>query len=307
MAMDVRRMLALAEVARTGSLTATAKNFNLTVSAVSQQIRQLELEAGQALIERRARGATLTEAGWAVAKHAERVERVLASAHEEIRELSELRSGRLKLGTVPTVTESFLPIAISRFRAEHPDIELSIHSAQQSDLSRMLESREVELAITWESAAGESRRDHNIQTRPILKDPSMLLAPAGNPLASRSSVQMSQLRNERWIIRTSPSVLHVLTQACKTADFEPIVSFEARSYQEVQAMVAIGMGIALVPRLSLYSLRDDVRAMDITPVSPARRIVLAHRRGDRLSPAAAEMSRTLAETGLAWRPVPQRF
>ncbi len=225
------------------------------------------------------------------------------AAHEEIRELSELRSGRLKLGTVPTVTESFLPTAISRFRSAHPNVELSIHSAQQSGLSRMLESREVELAITWESAGGDTRRDDSIQIRPLFRDPSMLLVPAEDPLTSNRSVQMNQLRNEHWIIRTSPSVLQVLTQACRTADFEPIVSFEARSYQEVQAMVAIGMGVALVPRLSLYSLRKDVRAMQITPEPPGRRIVLAHRKGDRLSPAAAAMSKTLALTGVEWKPV----
>lgn len=68
-------------------------------------------------------------------------------------------------------------------------------------------------------------------------------------------------------------------------------------------MVAIGMGIALVPSLSLYTLRADVRALRLVPVSPARQIVLAHRRGDRLSPAAEAMSRIVTETGRAWHPV----
>jgi len=59
-----------------------------------------------------------------------------------------------------------------------------------------------------------------------------------------------------------------------------------------------------VPRLSLYALRDDVRAIPIAPESPVRQIVLAHRTGDRLSPAAEAMSRILTSTGRGWNPAP---
>jgi DNA-binding transcriptional LysR family regulator len=114
---------------------------------------------------------------------------------------------------------------------------------------------------------------------------------------------MEELRQEPWIIRTSPSVLALLQAACEAAGFDPIVTFEARSYQEAQAMVAVGMGIALVPQLSLYRLRGDIRVLTIvSPGPPTRRIVLAHRRGERLTPAGAAMGKILMETGRAWKP-----
>ena len=305
MRMDIRRMLVLVEVSRAGSLTAAAENLRYTVSAVSQQIGQLEDEAGQPLIERRPRGVTLTEAGRAVVRHAEKIERIVSAAHEELRDLAGLNTGTLRLGTVPTVTESFLPAAISAFREQHPGIDLRVHSAQLSGLEQLLEAREIELAITWdrERPAGESGK--SLTSELIFRDPNVLLVPASHQLASRSSVRMKELRHEPWIIRTSPNVLALLQAACEAAGFDPIVTFEARSYQEAQAMVAVGMGIALVPRLSLYSLRSDIRVLaTVSPRPPSRRIVLAHRRGERLSPAGSAMRRLLIETGRSWAPAP---
>jgi molybdate transport repressor ModE-like protein len=301
--MDIRRMLVLVEVARAGSLTAAAANLSYTVSAVSQQVGQLEDEAGQPLIERRPRGVTLTEAGHAVVRHAEKIERIVSAAHEELRDLAGLNTGTLRLGTIPTVTESFLPTAISAFRDRHPGVDLRIHSAQLSGLDHLLESREIELAITWERDRPDGTGDTGRSTELIFRDPNVLLVPSSHHLAGRPSVRMEELRQEPWIIRTSPSVLALLQAACEAAGFDPIVTFEARSYQEAQAMVAVGMGIALVPQLSLYRLRGDIRVLTIvSPGPPTRRIVLAHRRGERLTPAGAAMGKILMETGRAWKP-----
>ncbi|MBW4093929.1 MAG: LysR family transcriptional regulator [Acidobacteria bacterium] len=303
MDMDVRRMLVLVDVARSGSLTAAAGRLNYTVSAVSQQIGQLEAEAGQPLIERRPRGVTLTEAGRAVVRHAEKIERAVSAAHEELRDIAGLNTGTLRLGTVPTVTESFLSTAISVFRERHPAVDLRIHSTQLSGLDRLLEAREIELAITWDRDVVVDSQMTATSTELIFPDPSVLLVPSKHPLATRSSVHMEELRHEPWIIRTSPNVLSLLQTACAAAGFEPIVTFEARSYQEAQAMVAVGMGIAMVPQLSLYSLREDIRVITrISPRPPSRRIVVARRRGESLSPAGLAMSELLIETGRAWRP-----
>ncbi|WP_413250160.1 LysR family transcriptional regulator [Sinomonas flava] len=302
MAMDIRRMLVLVEVARAGSLTAAAERLNYTVSAVSQQIGQLEDEAGQPLVERRPRGVTLTESGQAVVRHAEQIERAVRAAHEELGEISGLRRGTLRLGTIPTVTESFLSEAIAAFREHHPQIDLRVHSAARSDIGHLLASREIDLAITWTREEEESSEAAGARTELIRRDPSILLVPAGHPLAGRRSVRMEELRHEPWIIRTSSNVLALLQDACEAAGFSPVVSFEARSYQEAQAMVAVGMGIALVPQLSLYSLREDIAVITaISPRPPARRIVLARRRSERLSPAGTAMGTILLETGRAWK------
>lgn len=292
-------MLLLVDVARAGSLTAAAANLRYTVSAVSQQIGRLEDEAGQPLIERRARGVTLTEAGRMVVSHAEDIRRRLSAAHEELRDLAGLNAGVLRLGTIPTVTESFLPEAISTFRRQHPDVDLRIQSAQLSDLERLLDTREIELGITWEREDQPSAG--HVSSTLIFRDPEVLLLPVGHPLATRAEVAISELKSEAWIVRSSADVAAVLQTTWEEANFAPTVTFEARSYQEAQAMVAVGMGVCLVPQLSTYDARRDVKVTRLRAThSPARRIVLSHRKGERLSPAADEMGALLVKTGREW-------
>ena len=306
MTLDVRRMLILEQVAAAGSLTAAATALHLTVSAVSQQIAQLEREAGQPLVLRGPRGVTLTPSGRIVVEHAASVRMLVSATERELRDLAGLQTGALRLGTIPTVTESFLPDAISAFRAAHPGVALSVHSAQISELRGMFLAREVELAIMWERESEHLEREQPLLTTRLRDDPSVLLVPADHPAAARATVRLDEFAHDHWIIRASPQVRAVLRDACEQAGFEPIVSFEARGYQEVQAMVAIGMGVALVPTLSLATLRTDVRALQLDPHAPARRIVLVQRRQARLSPAAAEMARVLRTVAAAYEPVHTR-
>lgn len=295
-------MMMLEQVAAAGSLTAAATALHLTVSAVSQQIAQLEREAGQPLVLRGPRGVSLTPSGRVVAEHAASVRMLVSAAERELRDLAGLQSGSLRLGTIPTVTESFLPDAISAFRSAHPGVTLSVHSAQISELRGMFLAREVELAVMWERESENLEQEQPLLATPLRDDPSVLLVPADHAAAAHPTVRLEDFAHENWIIRASPQVRAVLRDACEQAGFEPVVSFEARGYQEVQAMVAIGMGVALVPTLSLATLRSDVRALRLAPDAPTRRIVLVQRRRARLSPAAVEMARVLRAVAAEYEP-----
>src|SRR5262245_56783302 len=96
--LDPRRLRVLREVARGGSLAAAAAALTYTPSAVSQQIATLEREAGVRLVDRGARGAVLTDAGEALARHADRILGSIDDAREELREMAGLGAGRLRSG-----------------------------------------------------------------------------------------------------------------------------------------------------------------------------------------------------------------
>jgi DNA-binding transcriptional LysR family regulator len=106
---------------------------------------------------------------------------------------------------------------------------------------------------------------------------------------------MRELADEQWITRedTHP-VGAALGKACQTAGFSPTVAFVANDYQEAQAMVAVDLGVSMAPRLALANLRDDVRLIPLEG-APSRRILLAHLRELRLTPAAQTLSDTFAE------------
>ncbi|GAB2965079.1 LysR substrate-binding domain-containing protein [Amycolatopsis acidiphila] len=288
MTFDVRRMLLLAQVARQGSITGAAAALNYTPSAVSQQISRLEAEAGQPLLDRRARGITLTDAGRAVLVHAERIDRELRAARTELDDLAGLREGTLRIGTFPTVAASFLPLVVREFRARHPGVELIVRSSRNAGLVELLDSHEVELSLLWDY---EWRRlaDPGLDITYLLDDPTTLIVSTAHRLAGRKSTTFAELAGEQWIVRDDHPVAEVLTRSCHAAGFEPSIAYRAHDYQEAQAMAAVGIGIALAPRLALTGLRDDVTTVALGPSAPARRILLATVQHHRPTPAAAAL------------------
>lgn len=299
MALDVRRVLLLVEVARRGSVTAAARAMNYTPSAVSQQINRLETEAGQPLLERHARGVTLTDAGRAVVERGERIERELTAVENELADFAGLRSGTLRVGTFPTVGASLLPAAVIAFRDAHPDIRLTVRSSRIAGLWTMLENREIELSLMWDYDWCRIDREDAVVT-PLLEDPPALLVSDRHPLARRRSATLTELADEPWITRAeNHPVAEALTRSCRAHGFEPQIAYEAHDYQEAQAMVATGIGVALAPRLALDGIRPGVSVLPLRPPTAVRRILLVRMADHSLTPAAQAFTRLLRQSAAA--------
>ncbi|KOV64825.1 LysR family transcriptional regulator [Streptomyces sp. NRRL WC-3618] len=274
------------EVARRGSVTATARALNYTPSAVSQQVSRLEAEAGQPLLERHARGVTVTDAGRALAERGARIERELTAAENELADFAGLRAGTLRVGTFPTVGASLLPRAVIAFREAHPDIRLAVRSARIAGLWAMLENREIELSLMWDYDWNRIDRQDIVVT-PLADDPPTLLVSNDHPLAGRPSASLADFANDPWITRAeNHPVAEALARSCHAAGFEPQIAYEAHDYQEAQAMVAAGIGVALAPTLALEGIRGGVSILPLQPPAPVRRILLVRMSDHVLTPAA---------------------
>jgi molybdate transport repressor ModE-like protein len=291
--LDVRRMLLLAEVARRGSVTATARALNYTPSAVSQQISRLEAEAGQPLLERHARGVTLTDAGRVLVDRGERIERELTAAENELADFAGLRAGTLRVGTFPTVGASLLPPAVIAFKEAHPGIRLTVRSSRIAGLWKMLENREIELSLMWDYDWCRIDRDDATVT-PLLDDPPALLVGDRHPFAHRRSAALAQLADDAWITRAdNHPVAEALTRSCRAVGFEPQIAYEAHDYQEAQAMVAAGIGVALAPTLALDGVRPGVKVLPLRPRTAVRRILLVRMTDHALTHAAQAFAELL--------------
>lgn len=286
--LDVGRLQVLLHVIEQGSVTGAAAQLSYTPSAVSQQLRRLEHEVGQPLLTRHARGMVPTEAGQVLAGHARKVIRQLAAAEADLREIAGVRRGQLSLGTFATLGSSFMPLAVQRFRTLYPSIRLSIHSAREDALVQLLEEGAVGLSLLWDY---EWRRldPERFALTPLFEDPTVLVVAADHRLARKRFASMADLAAEPWIIRANEHpVVEVLRRSAMAAGFEPRISFEANDYQEAQAMVSVGFGIALAPRTAMTNKHPGVRIVSLGDSAPPRRIVAAHRH-DRVR-AAAEIA-----------------
>ncbi|MDR6861620.1 LysR family transcriptional regulator [Phycicoccus sp. 3266] len=288
--MDLRRLHVLREVGRCGSLTAAAAALSFTTSAVSQQVTKLERDMGVPLLERHPRGAVLTEAGRALLRYAEDIDRTIDAARAEMGEFADLRRGQLRLGTFPTVGASLMPEVVLAFRARHPEVAVTVVSARRAGLVDRLKRRDIELTLLWDYP-WQRVEDAELSTTTLRKDPTLLLLPRSHPLAGADVVRVEQLRDEQWVVRDEHPVADVLRRVCRRAGFEPDVAFAANDYQETQGMVAAGIGIALAPQLALSALRPDIVAVPLKD-SPSRRILLA-RLADRTLSAAGREATTV--------------
>jgi DNA-binding transcriptional LysR family regulator len=293
--LNAARLGVLREVAYRGSISAAAEALSYTQSAVSQQIAALEAEAGMTLLERHARGVSLTAAGQTLVGHAEGILARLEAAESALSAIAGLRSGRLRMASFPTAGATLMPLAIATFRSSYPDVELTLAEGEPEEIVPRLGAGELDLALLFEFA-GESPLKEGTTRVELLEDPLYLALPSDHRLAGRERLRLQDLKGEAWVqtSRSSPCARHVV-RSCHAAGFEPNVSFESDDYQTVQGLVAAGVGVALIPELALSVVREDVIIRALSPRPPVRQVIVAAPTGAALVPAAPAMLGILEE------------
>ena len=286
--LNVRRLELLLDVVELGSITAAAEKHVYSPSGVSQQLRRLEAEIGQPLLQRQTRGMVPTDAGHVLAAHTRRILRQMAAAEADLAEIAGLHRGSLTMGTFPTLGGSFLPLVISRFKKEYPAIELHVRSSRFEDLVEMLENGQVGMSLLWDYEWNRiDPGDFALTT--VFEDATALIVGKDHRLGRRKQVDMADLASEEWIVRgDAHPVVEVLQRSASAAGFTPRIAFQANDYQEAQAMVSVGLGIALAPRTAVVNKHPGVSIVSLGSSAPSRRVLLAHRH-DRVR-AAAEMA-----------------
>jgi DNA-binding transcriptional LysR family regulator len=294
--LNVNRLRILIEVANQGSFSAAADALSYTQSAVSQQIAALEAETGATLLERLPRGVRLTPAGQVLLSYAEGIIARLHAAEAEMAAIAGLRGGQLRMASFPTAGATLMPLAIAIFRAQHPEVELSLAEGEPEEIAPRLSAGEFDIALLFEFEGTSQSLGSDLSRFELFEDPMFLALPADHPLAHRRTLRLENLRAEAWIqtSASSPCARHVV-RSCHAAGFEPIVSFESDDYQTVQGLVAAGVGVALIPKLALAGAREDIAIRALSPANPVREVVAATPDGTRLTAAAAAMRQILTD------------
>lgn len=275
--LNVKRLELLLDVVELGSVTAAGAKHGYSPSGVSQQLRRLEMEVGQPLLQRHTRGMMPTEAGHVLASHTRRILRQLSAAEADLAGIAGLSRGSVTMGTFPTLGGSFLPLVISRFKKQYPAIELRVRSSRFEELVEMLENGQVGLSLLWDYEWNRIQPETFALTT-VFEDATVLIVGKEHRHARRKQVNMADLSEEEWIVRGDEHpVVEVLHRSSKAAGFTPRIAFEANDYQEAQAMVSVGLGIALAPRTAVVNKHPGVSILSLGASAPSRRILLAHR------------------------------
>lgn len=299
--LDAKKLRVLRAVAEHGSFAAAAAELQYTPSAISQQVAALEREAGATLVERGARGARLTQAGQVLDRHAALVLGQLAAARAELDDLTRLRGGHVRVAAFESAWTALVPAAVSRYRADHPGVELHLAEEDPADAVAAVRAGACDVAVVFEPNGLTDDEAAGLQRTVIAHDPLWAVLHADHPLADAGAVDLTKLAADPWVAPTA-FCAGVVRGACARAGFEPDVVFSSADYGAVQGFVAAGAGVALVPFLALTH-RERAVARPLRGDDPPTRVLSAITAPEGPRPASATaMVETLAATAAALLP-----
>ena len=299
--LDAKKLRVLRAVAEHGSFAAAAAELRYTPSAISQQVAALEREAGAVLVERGARGARLTQAGQVLDRHAALVLGQLAAARAELDDLTRLRGGHVRVAAFESAWTALVPAAVSRYRADHPGVELHLAEEDPQAAVAAVRSGACDVAVVFEPNGLADEDVAGLDRVVIAHDPLWAVLHADHPLADAERVDLARLAADPWVAPTA-FCAGVVRGACARAGFEPDVVFSSADYGAVQGFVAAGAGVALVPFLALTH-RERAVARPLLTDDPPTRVLSAITAPEGPRPASATaMVETLLATAAALLP-----
>jgi DNA-binding transcriptional LysR family regulator len=282
--LEVGRLRALLELARCGTMAAAAEALFLTPSAISQQIAQLEDEAGVKLTERIGRRVRLTAAGNALVRHAERVMAVLDEARSELAELRHEIAGELRVAAFESIASVVLPDTIKELRRAFPHLEVALEELEPIDGVAALRSWRTDIALIDDLSivAGDNRG--KIEVVPLAEDVLYVAVATDHPLSKKPSLSVADLRHETWAVESMWSTFGAfVTDLCHRAGYEPRINAKCRGPDMIEAMVASGCSVSVVPGLRVLRSPAGVAWIKLAP-EVRRKIYVAYRRGERKHP-----------------------
>ena len=274
--LDVRRLRVLSQLAEQGSFSAAAGALGMTQSAVSQQIAALERDLGAGC------GAAWYPTGRAdrsrFGSHQarDRIFARLEAAEQEVAEIAERRRGRLRFGCFPTVLGTLMPVAFARFPPVAPGRPTDRRRRSSAPTGPAAGVRGVGSGrdLRPRSAARCGRR--KVRACSAARGPFQAVLPVAHPLARRRAVHLQDLRKEPWIGGAPSSGWYrIVRHACQQAGFSPRADFASDDYIAVQALVAAGLGVSVIPGLAVAHPLPGVVVRPLASTAPVRRICAA--------------------------------
>jgi DNA-binding transcriptional LysR family regulator len=289
---DLGQLEVLVAVARERGFTRAAVRLRRTQPAVSQAIRRLELEVGEALIDRSSKDGTLTAAGRVLQDYAQQMLNLRRDAQASLQELRSLTRGKVVVAASEFTMMHLLPI-LAAFHRDHPEVRLEVKRSQASKIPSEILGREVELGIiTYRPRAP------GLTAFPVARDELALLVAPHHELARRGQVSVVELGAQRFLAHNPRSPYRERVVKTFERHRTPLhISMELPTLEAIKRLVARGLGVALMPRRAAQAEveRGELAALTVREMRLERPVHLVHRRGAGLSHAARALVRCARE------------
>jgi DNA-binding transcriptional LysR family regulator len=295
--MELRQLEYFVAVADQRSFTRAAQLLHVAQPGVSAQLRQLEREIGQELLDRSGRRVRLTAAGAAVLPYARAALSAAGGVREVADELSQLQRGQAAFGMVTGCGGIGVPDLLAAFHTAHPAIEISLREDASDRLAAGVRDGSLDVALIGRSGPPA----HRLERQVVIDDGIVAAVDPAHPLAGRASITLAALTEQPLIsLPRGTGLRSALDDACAANGLRPTIAFEAGDPQILAELARRGLGVAILPASTAGS--DSLHAAQITRPRLRGRIELVWRTGGPVSPAARALieaaRRFFAERGL---------
>ena len=281
--MTLIQLQSLCLVAEEGSFSRAAERMFVTQPALSMQMKSLEREIGQTLLDRTGRRVSLTEAGRALAEGAKDAMARLDDAVQEVSRVGGLEHGTLSIGSSDTIGEFYLLPILSAFMSRYPGISVTVHNRPTSQIEQLVMDNVAEVGLVTLPASTPQ-----LVSRTIFDYRDLALCTPEHTLAARSSVNLQRLVRSRLLLLPSGTRSRTLLERdLSRAGAAAVTVMELGSVHLQKSFAKIGLGVAIVPDYAVRAetAAGEIRGIPVVDLSP-RRIGVIHRDRRPISPAA---------------------
>lgn len=267
--LDVHRLRVFRSVVASGSVQAAATNLGYTPSAVSQHVAALQRETGLTLMVRAGRGVRPTQAGRALAAHADDVLERLGAAESFVADLRAGRTGALSIAYFASVGAAWLPSVVRTLTERYPGVRLDLELREDIPTDPA-DRADLQIVVARDGLASTP----GVTAHLLLEDPYVAVLPRAHPFADRDELELAELIDERWVDNDFSHgwCRYNLLEACLAAGFTPAFHVEAHDYPTAIAFVEAGIGITVLPALGAAHLPAGAVSVPIVRPTPVRSI-----------------------------------
>jgi DNA-binding transcriptional LysR family regulator len=258
--MNLRQLACFVAIVEEGSFTRAARRVGITQPSLSQHVRSLEEELGGPVLERLPRGVALTPAGRTLLPEARAALRAVERGRRGARAALALEAGDLEIATVLSMAVGLLPRYIRLWHERHPDVGIRLQEFRhRSLLEDAVEQGVADFAIgplplrVWEGPLEQ-----------VSWEEFVVVAPPGDPLASRRRVRLEELADREWVLyHADHGLAGILEEVCRRAGFSPRGTVRTSQAEGAARLASAGIGPALVPdNIVLPGIEGSVLRLD---------------------------------------------
>jgi DNA-binding transcriptional LysR family regulator len=284
--MDLRQLRSFVVLAEELHFGRAASRLGITQPSLSQQLQQLEIELGMALVERTSRRVSLTEAGSVLLQGANRTLAEANRAAAAVHDLRSGRAGRLVIGSLGAGLNGPLPGILRRARASGTPFTIHArHFADSASQERELLAGTLDIALLREVSHHRA-----IESRELLSESFVAYVPSGDPLAAHSQISLDDLADHPFVLwprHLGESFYDIIIDACHRHGFTPVIAGVGDSLEAQLALVAAGVGVSVQAASNESLARTGATMVRLAPTGISAQLRVAYNKW-RQSPAITQ-------------------